>query len=90
MTSISQFINVEKDPFYKKGVIKGIAEGELRGELKRSVGIAINLILKSDHDDAFIADISTISVENIAKFRSLIKEFPDTYTKKIQTMMFNS
>jgi hypothetical protein len=93
MTSISQFINVEKDPFYKKGVIKGMAEGELRGELrgelKSNVKIAINLILKSKHDDAFIADISTIPVENVTKFRSLITEFPDSYMKKIQALMFN-
>jgi hypothetical protein len=98
MTSISQFINVEKDPFYKKGVIKGIAEGiaegelrgELRGELKSNIKIAINLILKSDHDDAFIAEISTIPVEKVSQFRSLIAEFPDNYPKKIQTLMFNS
>jgi hypothetical protein len=93
MTSISHLVNVEKDPFYKKGIIqgelKGKLEGKLEGKLGRSLEIATNLVLKSDHTDTFIADISGVPEKIVAKIRKIIQDFPNNFREKIAEIHLN-
>jgi hypothetical protein len=79
MKNISFLIDETKDPYFKRGEVKG----ELKGELKRSVEIATNLIVKSDHDDVFIADISGVPIRIVTEMRKLIKEYPSDYKEHI-------
>jgi hypothetical protein len=110
MTSISQFIDVEIDPFYKKGVKKGEAigivkgeaigrvegeaigrvEGEAIGRVEGKAEMVINLILETNLEDKTIASLAKIPVEIIAKFRLMIKEFPENYKEKIVFFLLNN
>jgi hypothetical protein len=94
MTSISQFIDVEIDPFYKKGVKKGeaigIVKGEAIGRAEEKVDLVVNFFLKTDFNDVQIAAFANISVSTVTKLRLMVQEFPENYKVKMVYFLLNN
>ena len=65
MANIFRLIDITGDPLY----IKGLNEGIEKGKLKARYEVVKSIILKSDLDDARIADIFSIPIEYVAIVR---------------------
>ena len=57
----------------QKGRMEGRVEGRTEGEQASQVKIAHNLITRTDMDDATIADVSGLPIEEVTKLRSASK-----------------
>ncbi|EXJ09357.1 hypothetical protein [Nitrincola nitratireducens] len=57
----------------QKGRVEGRMEGRMEGEQASQVKIAHNLISRTDMDDATIADVSGLPIEEVIKLRSASK-----------------
>ncbi|SEM17881.1 hypothetical protein SAMN05216436_102145 [bacterium A37T11] len=67
MLKAASFFKEERDPFYKRG--------EVKGEEKKSYEFVTNLVLNTDFNDAKIASLAVVTVEFVQKIRaSLAKQ----------------
>ncbi len=72
--------DIRTDLRFKEGRQEGRQEGLESGVIL----IIINLVLKSDHDDAFISAISGVEAAQVAQIRRIIKDYPKDYRKQIE------
>jgi predicted transposase YdaD len=102
MLNISEYIDERKDPFFQRGeklgiqrgeqigiergIEKGIEKGIRLGMTEKTLGIVSNLILRSDHDDAFIASIAGLETRVVAQIRELIRQHPDDFKERLKAL----
>lgn len=70
MISLTSFYKEEKDPYYMKGERKGIE----KGEVKKSIGVVENLIIKLGLTDEQTAEIADVSVAFVREIRLALKK----------------
>jgi len=99
MFNISELIDETKDPFFQrgeklgiekgiekgleKGIEKGIEKGKFIGMTEKTLDIAANLILRSDHDDAFIASITGLETSVVTQIRDLLARYPTDFKDRL-------
>ncbi|RAU16656.1 transposase [Nitrincola tibetensis] len=71
--NLENLVQKERLQSEQRGEIRGIQKGRMEGEQASQVRIAHNLITRTDMDDATIADVSGLPIEEVIKLRSASK-----------------
>ncbi len=83
MLKVSEFWKEERDPFFIRGMKKGVKKAELKAEKKVGLTLAlkdrqfvINLLKQTDFTDEKIADIAAVAVKFVQQIREELTNPP--------------
>jgi len=73
METVTKFFKEENDFLYRRGEIKGVIEGQIEGEEKKSRVVVANLIVQLGLTDEQAADIAEVEVAYVSKIRAELR-----------------